>query len=32
MKPTALIELYLRQLKEFVEKNSFILVDRNNDG
>ena len=28
MKPRALIELYLRQLKEFVEKNSFILVDR----
>ena len=28
MKPKAFIELYLRQLKEFVEKNSFILVDR----
>ncbi len=28
MRPTAFIKLYLRQLKEFVEKNSFILVDR----
>lgn len=28
MKPTALIELYLFHLKQFVEKNSFILVDR----
>lgn len=28
MKSAAFIELYLLQLKEFVEKNSFILVDR----
>lgn len=28
MKPEAFIELYLRKLKEFVNKNSFILVDR----
>ncbi|WP_172136212.1 hypothetical protein [Adlercreutzia sp. ZJ473] len=28
MKPTALIELFLRQLKQYVEKNSFVLVDR----
>lgn len=28
MKLTAFIELYLRQLKAFVEKNSFILVER----
>ena len=28
MKPAAFIELFLRQLKQFVEKNSFILVDR----
>lgn len=28
MKPTAFIELYLHKLKEFVEKNSFILVER----
>lgn len=28
MKPVALIELFLRQLKQFVEKHSFILVDR----
>ena len=28
MKPVALIELFLRQLKQYVEKNSFILVER----
>lgn len=28
MKPKASIELFLRQLKQFVEKNSFILVER----
>lgn len=28
MKPTSLIRLYLLNLKQFVEKNSFILVDR----
>ena len=28
MKPPALIKLFLRQLKQFVEKNSFILVER----
>ena len=28
MKPTALIELFLLQLKQYVEKNSFILVER----
>ena len=28
MKPIASIELFLRQLKNFVEKNSFVLVDR----
>ena len=28
MKPAALIELFLRQLKQYVEKNSFILVER----
>lgn len=28
MKPAAFIEFFLRQLKQYVEKNSFILVDR----
>lgn len=28
MKPKASIGLFLRQLKQFVEKNSFILVER----
>lgn len=28
MKPPAFIELFLHRLKEDVEKNSFILVDR----
>lgn len=28
MKPAAFIELFLRQLKHYVEKNSFILADR----
>lgn len=28
MKPTAAVELFLRQLKRYVEKNSFILVNR----
>ena len=28
MKPTASIELFLCQLKQYVEKNSFTLVDR----
>ena len=28
MNPAAFIELFLRQLKQYVEKNSFILVDR----
>ena len=28
MKPPALIKLFLRQLKQFVKKNSFILVER----
>ena len=28
MKPPALIELFLRQPKQFVEKNSCILVER----
>ena len=28
MKPAASIELFLSQLKQFVEKNSFILVNR----
>ena len=28
MKPVSLIELFLRLLKQYVEKNSFILVDR----
>lgn len=28
MKPPALIKLFLRQFKQFVEKNSFILVER----
>lgn len=28
MKPTASIDLFLRLLKQFVEKNSFVLVDR----
>lgn len=28
MKPPALIELFLRQLKQYVEQNSFVLVDR----
>ncbi len=28
MKATAFIELFLRELKRFVEKNSFILVNR----
>ena len=28
MKPPAFIDLFLRQLKQYVEKNSFILVER----
>ena len=28
MKPHAFIELFLRQIKQYVEKNSFILVKR----
>ena len=28
MKPTASVALFLHQLKHFVEKNSFILVER----
>ncbi|MEE1274625.1 MAG: hypothetical protein UHI81_09025 [Olegusella sp.] len=28
MKPRTSIELFLRQLKQFVEQNSFILIDR----
>ncbi|GEM_PF-2389404 len=30
MKPSATVQLFLLELKRFVEKNSFILVERRN--